>query len=188
LAKGVQIVSAPQLFPTPPLLASRIALEAELSDGHRILEPSAGTGNLVREIARLVDLNRSKLVAVELNRSLADSLRSSFPPIVVLWRDFLDISPQESEPFDRILMNPPFAHGQDVAHVEHALSFLAPGGILKAIMSAGITFRQDRRTEAFRRRLSDLGGTIEPLPDDSFADGGTTVRTVLVTVSTRREL
>ena len=30
--------------------------------------------------------------------------------------------------YDRILMNPPFEHGQDVDHVEHAFNLLKPGG------------------------------------------------------------
>jgi len=182
LAKGIQVVSTPQLFPTPPQLAARIVREADLREGMRILEPSAGTGNLVREVARLVDLKRTKLVAVELNRSLADNLQSVFPSVVVLWRDFLDISRLESDPFDRILMNPPFANGQDVVHVEHALSLLAPDGILIAIMSAGMTFRQDHRIKALRQRIFDLGGTIRPLPDDTFEESGTAVRSVLVSL------
>lgn len=182
LERGVQVISAPQLFPTPPQLAARIAREACLGSGQRILEPSAGTGNLVREVAKHVDLRQTTLVAVEFNRGLADGLQSAFPAVVVLCRDFLDISPQESEPFDRILMNPPFANGQDVAHVEHALSLLAPDGMLIAIMSAGMTFRQDQRTQALRQRILNHGGSIEVLPDDSFEDSGTAVRTVLVSI------
>jgi phospholipid N-methyltransferase len=182
LAKGVQVISAPQLFPTPPQLAARIAQTACLTTGQRILEPSAGIGSLVREIAKLVDLKATTLVAVEVNRSLADSLQAAFPHVAVLCRDFLDISPQESAPFDRILMNPPFAKGQDVVHVEHALSLLAADGVLITIMSAGLTFRQDQRTQALRQRILELGGTIEVLPDDSFEDSGTAVRSVLVSI------
>ena len=43
---GVQVVSAPQLFPTPPGLAARIVSLAGLAIGMRVLEPSAGTGRL----------------------------------------------------------------------------------------------------------------------------------------------
>lgn len=52
LRQGVQTVCAPQLFPTPPSLAMRMASEAKIKPGHRVLEPSAGTGNLLREITR----------------------------------------------------------------------------------------------------------------------------------------
>jgi hypothetical protein len=49
-AAGVQVVTAPGLFPTPPKLATRMAALAKIEPGHRVLEPSAGTGNLVRAV------------------------------------------------------------------------------------------------------------------------------------------
>lgn len=48
LRAGVQVVSAPQLFPTPPELAARMVELANIMDGDRVLEPSAGTGRLVQ--------------------------------------------------------------------------------------------------------------------------------------------
>lgn len=48
---GVKVAVVPQLFPTPPKLATKMAELAEIEPGHRILEPSAGTGNLLTAIA-----------------------------------------------------------------------------------------------------------------------------------------
>ena len=42
LRAGVQVVSAPQLFPTPAALAARMVEEADLQPGQDVLEPSAG--------------------------------------------------------------------------------------------------------------------------------------------------
>ena len=50
LAQGVQVVSAPQLFPTPATLAARMVELADIQPGHAVLEPSAGTGVIVREL------------------------------------------------------------------------------------------------------------------------------------------
>ena len=79
-------------------------------------------------------------------------------------------------------MNPPFADQADIDHVTHALSFLKPGGKLVAIMSAGVTFREDRKASDFRALIWGMGGTMNELPEDSFKQSGTNVRTVLVEV------
>jgi 16S rRNA G1207 methylase RsmC len=94
--------------------------------------------------------------------------------------DFMTV-PQRQD-FDRVLMNPPFSKGQDVKHVTHALGFLKPGGRLVAIMGAGVTFRQDKRTTDFRELVQSMGGTIEPLPEGSFKSSGTMVNTVIVVI------
>jgi hypothetical protein len=83
--------------------------------------------------------------------------------------------------FDRILMNPPFSRQADVDHVLHAHSLLAPAGRLVAIMSAGVTFRCNGKTEALRS-LIEKHGAIESLPEHAFRESGTDVRTVLVTI------
>jgi 16S rRNA G1207 methylase RsmC len=84
--------------------------------------------------------------------------------------------------FDRIVMNPPFADQQDIRHVMHAATLLKPGGRLVAIMSAGVAFRDDRLSRAFRALLLEHGGAIEYLPEAAFKASGTGVLAVLVTI------
>ena len=184
LRAGVQVVSAPQLFPTPPDLAARMVELAGITPASRVLEPSAGTGRLVDAIMRQVP---AWVDAVEVNRSLADALQARHAAVRVKCADFLALEPAPGQHdgraiYDAIVMNPPFANGADVDHVTHALHFLAPGGRLVAIMSAGVTFRDDRKTREFRRLVAERGGTIDDLPPDTFASEGTGVRTVLVVV------
>jgi hypothetical protein len=95
--------------------------------------------------------------------------------------DFLECG-EELGKFDRVVMNPPFADQADIAHVTHALTFLKEGGKLVAIMSAGMSFRTDRKATAFRATIERMGGTIETLPPDSFKVSGTGVNTVMVQV------
>ena len=56
------------------------------------------------------------------------------------------------------------------------------GGLLVAVMSAGVAFRSDRTTTGFRDLVTAAGGEITALPDGSFGDSGTGIRTVLVTI------
>jgi type I restriction-modification system DNA methylase subunit len=70
----------------------------------------------------------------------------------------------------------------DIDHVMHAFKFLKPGGKLVSVMSAGITFRQDRKAVAFREMLEAHNGQIIPLPEGSFKESGTGVNAVIVTV------
>lgn len=168
LKSGVAVVSAPQLFPTPPDLAARMVALAGVEAGHRVLEPSAGTGSLLREI----QCTGAEVVAVEINPKLATTIGARCA-------DFLACA--DLGDFDRIVMNPPFERGQDVAHVAHAYGMLRDGGVLVSVMSAGVKFRDDAKTRALRA-LVEARGEVEDLPEDTFRAQGTGVRTVLVTL------
>ena len=77
LRMGVEVVSAPQLFPTPMPLAERMAGLAQLRTGDRVLEPSAGTGNIVRAIIHQAEqggISLGAITAVEINGQLAARL------------------------------------------------------------------------------------------------------------------
>jgi len=50
LRTGVQIVAAPQLFPTPVTLAARMVKLADIQPEQEVLEPSAGTGVICKAI------------------------------------------------------------------------------------------------------------------------------------------
>lgn len=167
LKAGVQVISAPQLFPTPPDLARRVIDAAEIQPGQKILEPSAGTGNL---LAALSPEARLDATAIEISPALASNLRTSFPARV-LTGDFLSYEPGATMSFPRIVMNPPFENGADIRHIQHARRFLTKGGRLVAICANGP--RQ-------RAALMDDAAEWHDLPAGSFASQGTGVNTALV--------
>ncbi len=126
LKAGVQVVSAPQLFPTPPELAARMVELADIEPGHRVLEPSAGTGNLLGAMGGQMfahNPERGAVVAVEINPRLAERLKTEFPLTTTHAQDFLTCNGNLGT-FDRIVMNPPFQNGADIKHIEHARHFL----------------------------------------------------------------
>lgn len=183
LRAGIQAVAAPQLFPTPMPLAERMVELAGIVDGDRILEPSAGTGNLIQALRATG--KSLYIVAVEINAQLAGHLRqmveepTEVPQAVeVIGRDFLE--PLAIGTFSRVLMNPPFANGADIVHIERALGYLAPGGLLVAICAGGP--RQERRLMPL---ALGSGGIWEPLPAGTFTEVGTNVSTVLLTIHKR---
>ena len=173
LKAGVQVAVAPQLFPTPPELAIRMVELAEIRQGMCVLEPSAGTGNLARAIRSAVP--GAHLDLIEIDPKLCSILKAS--GFEVSCRDFLAASmpvcPDSEGGHDRVLINPPFSKGQDVAHILHALKFLKPGGRLVALCANG------PRQQA---ELRPLATTWEELPEGTFAEQGTNVRAALLTV------
>jgi len=173
LALGVQVVSAPQLFPTPPDLAARMVELAEIEPGQEILEPSAGTGDLCRAVFRFG--SRNPLTCVEINMALVKGLKDllSEHPANIHCADFLTCN-GDLGTFDRILMNPPFVNGADIQHITHALTMLKPRGRLVAICANG-----PRQQE----KLKPLANTWEELPADTFKEAGTGVRAVLLTIN-----
>jgi len=84
---------------------------------------------------------------------------------------------------DAVVANPPFGRQADIDHVRHALEFVRPGGRLVAVMSGGTAFRENRKAVGFRELVELHRGTIEDLPENTFAAAGTNVRTVLVTLT-----
>lgn len=170
LKNGIQVVSAPQLFPTPVDLAARMVEMAEVEPGMAVLEPSAGTGRLIDAI--LAECADVSLVAYEINRPLADRLQVAYPMLSILDTDFLECG-ENLDTWDRIIMNPPFVNGADIKHIKHAFGMLRPGGRLVAICAGG------PRQEAALKPLSD---SWEPLPSGTFEESGTGVNTVLLTM------
>ena len=180
LKAGIRVVTAPQLFPTPADLAARMADLAEIEPGQRVLEPSAGTGNLLKAIQEAEP--NAKVTAVEINQAVCDALSRTYNPRPAGWSllqdDFLTCNGNLGAKFDRIIMNPPFADGADIRHIQHALTFLKPGGRIVALCANG-----PRQNE----KLRPLADTWEDLPADTFKDAGSGVRAALLVIEAPAE-
>jgi hypothetical protein len=181
---------ADQIFEHVPLYAEQGAKTP------RYLEPSAGTGILSSrmvgpfehsegwgedretwEVTPFVDV-------CEIQRDLATALEETQLYRRVICRDFLTVDPEVYEPYDLVVMNPPFDLERDIDHVTHALKFLRPGGTLISIMSAGTEFRETRKAVAFRKLMKKWKAQWRDLPAGSFAHAGTWVNTRWVKVRT----
>jgi len=162
----VEVVAVPQLFPTPHDIAAEMTQAADIEDGHTVLEPSAGAGNILQAI------ECGHVTAVELNHRLAARLRENFPRATVKQADFLACN-GDLGLFDRIIMNPPFENGSDIKHIKHALHMLKPGGILVALCANG-----PRQNDELR----PLADEWTVLPPNSFKAAGTGVNVAMLTI------
>lgn len=174
LQTGIQVVNAPQLFPTSPELAQRMVELARIEPHHSLLEPSAGTGNILKQLPFAL----LRVIAIEINASLVTNLKRSFPKVDVRQSDFL-LCNGNLGTFDRILMNPPFLNGEDIKHILHAKGMLNANGLLVSLCANGP--RQ-------RETLKPVVSYWEDLPSGSFSDQGTNVNVALLIIeSTQSE-
>jgi hypothetical protein len=175
LEREASIRVIPGYFPTPQHLRERLVELADIQEDDAVLEPSAGSGDLAEEIAD--DLGRKPPV-IEKDQFLRRILEQK--GFELIGDDFLEHElakapwPASTAGYDVIVQNPPFERGQDIEHVRHAHSLLAPGGRLVSIMSEGPFFREDSKARGFREWLEELkeeGSDVwsEKNPPESFA-------------------
>ncbi|EPH5323765.1 class I SAM-dependent methyltransferase [Escherichia coli] len=132
-APVAEIRAESQLFVTPAPVCDRLVTLAEISNRDHILEPSAGTGAILRAIRDTAP--EAMCDAVEINSGLVRYLRENFNGVRVQCGDFMEWQPVQY--YSRIIMNPPFSHGQDIRHILRAFSLLRPGGVLVAVCLNG---------------------------------------------------
>jgi len=150
-------------FPTPSPIIDQMLDVANIAPEHRVLEPSAGKG----DIAEAIKAVQSKvfLDCIEFVPRLCDILGAKG-----LKHDCLDFLEWKRTEYDRIVMNPPFENGQDIEHVRHAFSLLREGGRIVSIISCGPFFRSDRKAKGFRAWFDAHDGNAwyKDLPEGSF--------------------
>lgn len=195
------------LFPTPDRVAEKVIEKANLySRVERdrtdrpltVIEPSAGTGQLSGRVARYYSelgeyakrngAHEHVVDVVEIQTDLAQQLQESGLYRSVMPMDFLKLT-VPGEPYDRVIMNPPFDRDRWADHAFHALKFLKPGGRFVAVLPQCAEFSQSRKAKAFRARVIELAvekpsnwghGMWTDLDPGSFAESGTYVNTLIL--------
>lgn len=156
-------------FPTPAAEAQRMARLARITKGMRVLEPSAGNGNLADAAAAA----GGEVDVIEISSQLRDILTAKGYTVVA--HDFNSFTPEE--PYQAILMNPPFSNRQDAEHIMRAYGMLASGGTLVAIAGEGVFFGQDQKAAKFRAWLDTHNAEVEKLGAGTFQDNALLAQT-----------
>ena len=156
-------------FPTPAAVAHRMAKLARIGKGDRVLEPSAGNGNLADAAAAA----GGEVDVIEISSQLRDILTAK--GYTVVDHDFMGFTPEQ--PYQAILMNPPFSKRQDAEHIMRAFGMLAAGGTLVAIAGEGVFFGSDKAAQHFRDWLDQHGAEVEKLEGGTFQDNALLAQT-----------
>ncbi len=111
-----------EFFPTPVDVATEMLDPLDLR-GRVVLEPSAGSGNLIRAS---LERGAAEVLWCEKEPQLRDMLtgiRGATP--AHRYDDFLRVHPADVSHIDLVVMNPPFS--ADEAHILHAWEIAPPG-------------------------------------------------------------
>jgi len=168
-------------FPTPPEIADKMIELADLKKQHFILEPSAGQGHIADRICTKLVNHPYDIYTWEL---LPENRATLEEKGYYVRGDFIEFAHKrgaEGWIFDRIIMNPPFERQADIDHVTAAFNLLAPSGVLVTIMSAGVIFRENKKTTECRETVIEPYVTyLKHLPTGTFKESGTMVRTIML--------
>lgn len=166
----------PGYYPTPSDHAANMVRLAEVTMGDRGWEPNGGHGAIADEM-RAAGCEPD---VCEINTRLQKILVAKGYNLV--GGDMTEY--RDGEGYDVIVMNPPFANGEDAIHIAYAYNMLLkPGGRLVAAMSANAL--TGSRYTAFRLWFEKVDGDhVDDIPPGAFKwagnNGGTGVGAIVV--------
>lgn len=166
-----------QFFGTPDSLADKMVQMAEIKPHHTVLEPHGGQGAIIKAIHKVVpDAAIDTYELMELNRSILQKICNC----KLIGDDFLkaDVSVK----YNRIVANPPFTKNQDIDHIYMMHHILAPGGIMVTLASCSWVSGSQKKQIEFREWLHGVGAHIEEVPEKTFKESGTNIKTMLIKI------
>lgn len=192
-------------FPTPKALIRDIVENSRcewllslfrdpenIPENCRVLEPSAGAGNIIETLTEMYPLLKGRVDAVEPNPFNVQALKGLQSHDVVgkiFEDDFLAWQPPEGHTYRICVMNPPFAYkGNKMAYIDHILhaweilksNATGQPAVLIAITPTGWIFNMETQKTREFRDLVFLQGGFETLPEESFSESGTKTATCAI--------
>lgn len=169
-------------YPTPTNLAAKMAGMIDSSFSKRILEPSAGKGNLVEAIQQRFRNSRANIDCIEIEPELQALLVGK--KLNVIDADFLTYQPTKQ--YDTIIMNPPFSNG--VKHVLKAWEIIYNGDVI-ALLNAETLRNISSKERRLLAEIIKLHGEFEFI-ENAFIDAErkTGVEVVLIHLKKRNSV
>lgn len=174
-------------YPTPFPLITKMWFKADHSKISRVLEPSAGAGNIadfVKETGRTGYGRYGYSVScIERDPRLSAMLRGKEHKVID--SDFLAYS--GTDRFDLIIMNPPFSDGD--SHLLKAIDITYCGQIVCLLNAETLRNPHSNQRKVLVQRLEELGATIEFLTGAfEGAERKTSVEVALVYIDIKRDV
>lgn len=159
---GVSLSEKFDFYPTPQELVNIVQEMAEIKKDDKVLEPSAGTGSLLKNI------DCKKIQCIELNPILARILENK--GYNVINEDFEKV--KTSDKYNKIIMNPPFGSRMDAKHIVKAFELLENDGCLVAVHSSGILTATDKHSKSFQALFNQYGIEQRKIEAGAFKNSG----------------
>jgi hypothetical protein len=146
----------PDFYPTPPEVAATMLDPIDLR-GRTVVEPSAGSGNLVSEC---LTRGAAEVLTVEPEPKLR-AILAAIPSSRLIGNDWLAVTADQISHVDLIVMNPPFS--ADEAHILHAWAIAPPGCEIVALANWNSISGQYRGLQLQLAKLIEAYGSSENL-------------------------
>jgi 16S rRNA G966 N2-methylase RsmD len=148
----------PELFPTPPDVAATMLDPLDLR-GRVVVEPSAGTGNLVQAA---LERGAAEVLMVEPEPKLRAILAGIQGDCRLIGSDWLAVTAEQISHADLVVMNPPFS--ADERHILHAWAVAPAGCQIVSLCNWSILDSRSYRSlddRNWRRQQQELRTLIE---------------------------
>jgi phospholipid N-methyltransferase len=183
-------------YPTPDNAADHMLSKVRLFKGMRLLEPSAGTGALIRALRRKIEKTQENrheeyrvfesdvtVRAIEIHASRAAELRQREGDFCTVTVDNF-LQTQALPVYDVLICNPPFSGTHFMAHLAHGLDHVKNGEALHAILPITAMIGITAKHASFHRWLEKVSERYSwsELPSESFKDSGTLINTIILSI------
>ena len=179
-----------QAYFTPLEVSRRMQQLVHIYDNDIVLDPSAGTGNLVNDL----NVPKENIFLVEPNAEFCEFLRRS-GYVNVIQSTFEEALDRKMLPnnISKVLMNPPFSKQTDLKHILLAYELLNKGGTIVSIIGKNSLLERDINNqksstlEAFVNTCkSSKFHQIVNLEPASFEESGTICDTCMIILEKER--
>ncbi len=170
-------------YPTPKILSGKMASMIDPNFSKRILEPSAGKGDLAKAVkSRFEKYGNGKIDCIEKEPELRSLLTGEGYSVVDT--DFLTYA--STKQYDTIIMNPPFSNGEK--HVLKAWDIIYNGDVI-ALLNAETLVNPYTESRKLLKNIIDQYGEVEYLKDQFVsAERKTDVEVALIHLRKRNSI
>jgi hypothetical protein len=169
-------------YPTPVNLIGKMWRKVDTTKVKKILEPSAGKGDILKYIENGDPYKRYDLSCIEIDNTLQGILQQDYN---LIDSDFLSYSGRDQ--FDLIIANPPFDNGEK--HLMKAIDIMYSGQIVFLLNAQTLKNPFTNYRKELVNKLGELNADIEYI-ENAFIDAErkTPVEIALVYINIKRNI